>query len=178
MNYNVYKHTNLINHKSYIGITSQKCENRWGINGKGYELQPKFYHAIQKYGWDNFQHDILYTNLDKETALKIEADYRVYLEGLWKEYAPEELKDTPLVFEEQKLRKLMTDDDREGVDAAFKDAMEQTLWERVTKTNHKDVTYYKGLLKEYTRDLLMVMREDFLEEITGHHIENKAFEED
>ena len=74
MNYNVYKHTNLINHKSYIGITSQKCENRWGINWKDYELQPKFYHAIQKYGWDNFQHDILYTNLDKETALKIEAD--------------------------------------------------------------------------------------------------------
>lgn len=74
MNYSVYKHTNLINHKSYIGITSQKCENRWGINGKGYELQPKFYHAIQKYGWDNFQHDILYTNLNKETALKIEAD--------------------------------------------------------------------------------------------------------
>ena len=74
MNYNVYKHTNLINHKSYIGITSQKCENRWGINGKGYELQPKFYHAIQKYGWNNFQHDILYTNLNKETALKIEAD--------------------------------------------------------------------------------------------------------
>lgn len=74
MNYNVYKHTNLVNHKSYIGITSQKCENRWGINGKGYELQPKFYHAIQKYGWNNFQHDILYTNLDKETALKIEAD--------------------------------------------------------------------------------------------------------
>ena len=114
----------------------------------------------------------------KDLPLKIEAEYRVYLEGLWKEYAPEELKDTPLVFEEQKLRKLMTDDDREGVDAAFKDAMEQTLWERVTKTNHKDVTYYKGLLKEYTRDLLMVMREDFLEEITGHHIENKAFEED
>lgn len=74
MNYNVYKHTNLVNHKSYIGITSQKCENRWGINGKGYELQPKFYHAIQKYGWNNFQHDVLYTNLDKETALKIEAD--------------------------------------------------------------------------------------------------------
>lgn len=113
----------------------------------------------------------------KDLPLKIEAEYRVYLEGLWKEYAPEELKDTPLVFEEQKLRKLMTDDDREGVDAAFKDAMEQTLWERVTKTNHKDVTYYKGLLKEYTRDLLMVMREDFLEEITGHHIENKVFEE-
>lgn len=74
MKYNIYKHTNLINNKSYIGITSQKCQNRWGINGKGYELQPKFYNAIQKYGWDSFQHDILYTDLNKETALKIESE--------------------------------------------------------------------------------------------------------
>lgn len=59
-----------------------------------------------------------------------------------------------------------------------KDATEITLWERITKSNHEDVTYYKGLLQEYTRDLLMVMREDFLEEITGKHIKNKAFEED
>ena len=114
----------------------------------------------------------------KDLPLKIESEYREYLEDLWKEYAPDDLKGTPLVFEEQKLRQLMTDDDREGVDAAFRDAMELTLWERITKTNHKDVTYYKGLLQEYTRDLLMVMREDFLEEITGQHIKNKAFEED
>lgn len=114
----------------------------------------------------------------KDLPLKIEAEYRVFLEGLWKEYAPEELKGMPLVLEEQKLRKLMTDDDRELIDEAHKDATEQTLWERITKTNHKDVTYYKGLLHEYTRDLLMVMRHDFLEEITGHHIKNKAFEDD
>ena len=114
----------------------------------------------------------------KDLPLKIEAEYRVFLERLWKEYAPEDLKGTHLVLEEQKLRKLMTDDDRELIDVAHKDATEQTLWERITKTNHKDVTYYKGLLQEYTRDLLMVMREDFLEEITGHHIENKAFEDE
>ena len=114
----------------------------------------------------------------KDLPLKIEDEYRAYLEGLWKEYAPEALKDTPLVFEEQKLRMLMTDDDREGIDIAYKDATEQTLWERITKSNHKDVTYYKGLLHEYTRDLLMIMREDFLEEITGHHIKNKVFEDD
>lgn len=113
----------------------------------------------------------------KDLPLKVEDEYRVYLEGLWKEFAPEELKGIPLVFEEQKLRKLMTDDDRELIEEAHKDATEQTLWERITKTNHKDVTYYKGLLEEYTRDLLMVMREDFLEEITGHHIKNKTFED-
>lgn len=114
----------------------------------------------------------------KDLPLKIEAEYRGFLEELWKDVAPEELKGTQLVLEEQMLRKLMTDDDRELIDEAHKDAIEQTLWERITKTNHKDVTYYKGLLKEYTRDLLMVMREDFLEEITGHPIKNKAFEDD
>lgn len=114
----------------------------------------------------------------KDLPLKIEAEYRAFLEELWNEYAPEGLKGAPLVLEEKKLRKLMTDDDRELIDEAHKDAAEQTLWERITRTNHKDVTYYKGLLQEYTRDLLMVMREDFLEEITGHHIKNKTFEDD
>ena len=114
----------------------------------------------------------------KDLPLKIEAEYKVFLEGLWEQYAPEELKGKPLVFDEQKLRKLMTDDDRELVDEAYKDATEQTLWERITKANHEDVTYYKGLLQEYTRDLLMVMRLDFLEEITGDYIKNKTFEDD
>lgn len=112
----------------------------------------------------------------KDLPLKIEAEYKAFLEKLWKEVAPEGLKGTSLVLEEQKLRKLMTDDDREGIDAAYKDATEQTMWERITKTNHKDVTYYKGLLLEYTRDLFMVMRNDFMEEITRQHIKNKTFE--
>lgn len=114
----------------------------------------------------------------KDLPLKIEAEYRTFLEALWQEYVPENLRGTPLVLEEKKLRKLMTDDDRELINEAHKDATEQTLWERITKTNHEDVAYYKGLLLEYTRDLLMVMRNDFLEEITGQHIKNKTFEED
>lgn len=114
----------------------------------------------------------------KDLPLKIEAEFREFLEELWKEVAPEGLRGTPLVLEEQKLRSLLTKADREGVDQAHEDAVEITLWERITRTNHKDVTFYKGLLEEYTRNLLMVMRQDFLEEITGQHIRNKAFEED
>ena len=53
---------------------------------------------------------------------------------------------------------------------AHRAATRRILWERITQSNHKDVTYYKGLLLEYTRDLLTVMREDFLEEIEGHEI--------
>ena len=112
----------------------------------------------------------------KDLPLKIEAEYSVFLEELWKQHAPSELQGTPLVLEEQKLRKLMTDDDREGIDAAYKEASTITLWEKITKSNHEDVTYYKGLLLEYTKELLMIMRIDFLEEITGEHINCKAFE--
>ena len=112
----------------------------------------------------------------KELPLTIAYEYRTFLEGLWHEHAPREMRHTPLVLEEEKLLRLMTEGDQEAVDDAFRKATEQTLWERMTKSNHRDVTYYKGLLQEYTRDMLMVMREDFLEEITGHDIENKAFE--
>ena len=111
----------------------------------------------------------------QDLPLKIEAEYRAFLEELWPQVAPEPLRGTPLVLEEEKLRKLMTDDDREAIDNAHRAATHRTLWERITQSNHTDVTYYKGLLQQYTRDLLMVMREDFLEEVEGHDIKNKVF---
>ena len=65
-NYYVYKHTSP-SEKIYIGITSQTPENRWR-NGNGYKKHSHFYNAIQKYGWDNFKHEILFANLTKEEA--------------------------------------------------------------------------------------------------------------
>lgn len=107
----------------------------------------------------------------KDLPLKIEAEFHDFLVGLWKEYS-----DTPLELEEQNLRRLMTEDDREGIENAYKNATRITLWERITNTNNEDVAHYVGLLYEYTKELLMVMRIDFLEEITGKHITGKAFE--
>ena len=66
--YIVYQHKNKINGKIYIGITSQKPEQRWGSQGCNYKSSPHFYSAIQKYGWDNFEHTILFTDLTKEQA--------------------------------------------------------------------------------------------------------------
>ena len=63
----VYCHTNKTNNKKYIGITSYKPEHRWGKEGNGYKNQ-FFYDAIKKYGWDNFEHEILFDNLIKEQA--------------------------------------------------------------------------------------------------------------
>lgn len=70
--YTVYQHKNKLNGKMYFGITSRIPEERWGSNGCKYKSTPHFYSAIQKYGWDNFEHNILYKNLTKEEACNIE----------------------------------------------------------------------------------------------------------
>lgn len=112
----------------------------------------------------------------RDLPRKIAAEYFTFMEELWPKAAPEELRGTPLVLEEEKLRELMTASDRKALEKAHHDATTVTLWEYITKSNHKDVTYYKGLLLEYTRNLLLLMREDFLEEVEGHDIGSKTFE--
>lgn len=69
--YTVYMHINKINNKRYIGITSYPyVTQRWN-NGKGYKGQI-FYKAIQKYGWDNFEHKVLIHGLTLEQACRWE----------------------------------------------------------------------------------------------------------
>ena len=70
-NYCVYVHTSPSN-KAYIGITSKDIKERWGFNGSHCKKNQHFWNAIQKYGWDNFKHEILFENLTKEKACKIE----------------------------------------------------------------------------------------------------------
>lgn len=65
--YIVYKHTSPSG-KSYIGITSQTLEKRSGQKGQGYKKSPYFSKAIEKYGWENFTHEILYEGLTAEEA--------------------------------------------------------------------------------------------------------------
>ena len=73
MAYCVYCHTNKENGKKYIGITKQTPERRWK-NGNGYSSQ-HFARAIQKYGWNNFEHTILMSNLTKNQACYYEQFY-------------------------------------------------------------------------------------------------------
>lgn len=66
--YCVYMHTLKIDGRKYIGVTGQEPARRWRPNGAGYKLQSYFWNAIQKYGWDNFKHEILFEELAWEQA--------------------------------------------------------------------------------------------------------------
>ena len=71
-NYIIYAHINMINNKIYIGQTSQSLTRRFRTNGDGYKNCTYFYKAIQKYGWNNFKHIILFEKLSLEKANEIE----------------------------------------------------------------------------------------------------------
>lgn len=72
--YILYEHLNKTNGKRYIGITNNKTK-RWYGKGKHYAGCPYFYAAIQKYGWDNFEHNVLIYDLTREEASRLEKHY-------------------------------------------------------------------------------------------------------
>lgn len=71
-NYSVYYHYNPRNGKYYIGITSQEPQKRWGYNGSHYKCNEHFWRAIQRDGWDNFEHIVIETGLSREMAVSME----------------------------------------------------------------------------------------------------------
>ena len=69
--YTLYRHT-FPNGKVYIGITGQDPAARWGKDGSRYKENSLMWNAIQKYGWDNIKHEILYTDLSEDLANELE----------------------------------------------------------------------------------------------------------
>jgi group I intron endonuclease len=67
----IYRAVNKINAHSYIGFDS-RWPNRMRQHKEKYKKENrKFYDAIKKYGWDNFEWEILYQSLDAEHCLTI-----------------------------------------------------------------------------------------------------------
>lgn len=70
--YDVYLHR-FPNGKVYIGITSYGVKERWH-NGKGYRKQQMMWRAIQKYGWENVEHIVLFSGLSEKDAKEKEVE--------------------------------------------------------------------------------------------------------
>jgi hypothetical protein len=72
--YTIYRATNTVNGKVYIGFTAHWPQR---INGHNYDRRygnaenKAFYNAIKKHGWDAFVWDALYQSQDFEHTLKV-----------------------------------------------------------------------------------------------------------
>lgn len=67
MSWIIYKHTNKINGKCYIGQTRQDPKDRWK-RGRLYMSKKRnlFGQAIKKYGWDNYTHEIIHKDIESQ----------------------------------------------------------------------------------------------------------------
>jgi len=72
--YTIYQATNKINGKVYIGFTAHWPQR---INGHNYDRRygnaenKAFYNAINKYGWEAFEWEVVYQSQDYEHTLKV-----------------------------------------------------------------------------------------------------------
>ena len=106
--------------------------------------------------------EVLEDRFTPELPLKIEEEYMAFLGELKQEILPgdsrtiEEIIDCPL------RREMIRDDYELDVERAYEDAATVTFWEKLTRSNYKDVNFFKGLVKQYTEELLDHMTDDFL----------------
>lgn len=79
MSYTVYKHI-APNNKIYIGITKMNPLKRWD-NGRGYSTNKHFSRAIKKYGWNNIEYEILFSDLSVNDAKTKEIELIEYYQS-------------------------------------------------------------------------------------------------
>ena len=95
---------------------------------------------------------------------KVEDEFRAWLAGVW---AETEHKSSRSFGDIMDRHLSMTSVDAEFVpllEKARKEAERITVIEKLKKSNHQQVTYYKGLLRQYSQELLKTMIKDFVEE--------------
>ena len=77
--YTIYKATNTINGKSYIGFDSN-WPSRQGVHKSSSNKSTFHFHrALKKYGFDNFSWEVLYQSDDKDHTLKTMESYFIRL---------------------------------------------------------------------------------------------------
>lgn len=77
--YSIYLITNLINHKKYVGYTSNKLGHRFNDHCKiakpKYQDRSTISLAIEKYGRDNFSCQVIFQSKDYDYCRQIETDF-------------------------------------------------------------------------------------------------------
>lgn len=82
--YSIYKVVNKFNGKVYIGFDSnwptRKNEHQYNLNKR----QQTFYCALRKYGWENFEWEVIYQSKDGKHCLNVMENYFIEIYDSYK----------------------------------------------------------------------------------------------
>lgn len=82
INYKIYKITNNITKKVYIGVTRRPIEKRFGNHVKqAAKPRYKLHKSMQKHGVDNFVVEIICENLTRKEAMQKEIEYIAFFDS-------------------------------------------------------------------------------------------------
>ena len=106
--------------------------------------------------------EVLEERFSTELPLRIEEEFMAFLGDLKREILPDDPRTIDEIIDSPLKREMIRDDYELDVEKAYENAKNITFWEKLTRSNYKDVTYFKGLVKQYTEELLEHMTDDFL----------------
>lgn len=97
-----------------------------------------------------------------DLPLLIAAEMRNYIDALWE--ANGDGRSLNDLMGAGRLTRITYESYLDRLRETMQDALQITLWEKITNTNYQDVAVYKGILKECTKEILETMITDFLNE--------------
>lgn len=109
--------------------------------------------------------ETLSESYDNDLPAKVAEEFRSWLANLWEEVKKEGQKSFDEVMNLQRSIEMTDSSYFPYLNEAREKAEKVSFWEKLTKSNHEDVTHYKGILKDYTEELLKVMIADFMSDV-------------
>ena len=106
--------------------------------------------------------EVLDERFTTELPLKIEEEFLAFLGELKQEILPGDTRTIDEIIDCPLKREKIRDEYELDVEQAYEEAATITFWEKLTRSNYKDVSFFKGLVKQYTEELLEHMTDDFL----------------
>jgi group I intron endonuclease len=161
--YSIYKATCCVNGKSYIGFSSSWPQRMYD-HKKAYTNKKNtqvFYRAINKYGWDSFDWEVLYQSKDKEHTLKEMEPYFIKLyksqienNGYNMTRGGESFPDNVTSFKNSGRLKKGNIPWNKGKKASSETKLHQSLGHKGKKNPHKGVKKTKEIKEKISKSLI------------------------
>lgn len=154
--------------KIYIGITKQPISKRF-MNGRGYKSCPAMNNAIQKYGWENIKHEILFDGLSKEQAEQKEIELIAFYKSNQKEYGYniENGGNAPGTHSEETKRKISAGNKGRIVSKESIEKFKETMRKKGGRFGDKNTFYGKHHSEKVKREHSEFMKGNSYNK--GHH---------